>query len=273
MKSNLNLQLNSGAPDTLIPSVSVSHFLAHIEMFEFSTARETNLSFSVREPSYLMLGTLYNNTCQLIYLPTGNHPRRIPRGDHHLVLITYRPEWFIHKSGAMTELKDFIDLIREKPGKVHRLPGCRIAQHILRSLERLHTDTAQITFIDHSINRYQKHLKTKKDTYIYYQRKTKDLALFISENYASEMVENIPKLAERFMISERQLSRLAKMAFGVPLHTQVIKIRMNFGLNQLFTTDKPVGEIAGQVGYREPYYFNKAFKKYFGVSPRFLAKT
>ena len=32
--------------------------------------------------------------------------------------------------------------------------------------------------------------------------------------------------------------------------------------------DTPLVEVAQRVGYRDPYYFSKSFKKYYGVTPK-----
>ncbi|MNL41613.1 HTH-type transcriptional regulator CdhR [compost metagenome] len=75
------------------------------------------------------------------------------------------------------------------------------------------------------------------------------------------------------MVSERTMARLAELAFGMPLHKQVIKLRMDYALDLLINTDKPVFEIAALCGYKEPYYFSKAFKKQFGDCPKSVKRS
>ncbi|MNL13543.1 Urease operon transcriptional activator [compost metagenome] len=74
------------------------------------------------------------------------------------------------------------------------------------------------------------------------------------------------------MVSERNLARLAKIAFGTPLHEKVIDIRMCSSLEQLVTTNHPIYEIARRTGYKEGHYFSKAFRKHYGVAPKYILR-
>jgi YesN/AraC family two-component response regulator len=45
------------------------------------------------------------------------------------------------------------------------------------------------------------------------------------------------------------------------------RLRMQRACELLQTTGRPVLEIGCKVGYNDPYYFSRAFKKIIGVSP------
>ncbi len=42
--------------------------------------------------------------------------------------------------------------------------------------------------------------------------------------------------------------------------------------NKLFLTNFPIKDIAYEVGYNDPLYFTRVFKKYSGVSPKDFRK-
>jgi len=76
-----------------------------------------------------------------------------------------------------------------------------------------------------------------------------------------------PKLlARHFGMSVKSLYRLAKNAFGMPMHKYVIALRMQYAIQQLHTTNKPIHEIAFHIGYKDPGYFSQALKKYYNLS-------
>ncbi len=130
------------------------------------------------------------------------------------------------------------------------------------------TDDEGYNFINGCINKYFNSIKSRNATSREHHLKGQAIASFINENFTTEMADDAPKLAYRFMVSERNLARLAKNVFGIPLHEQVIKLRMDYARRLLSTSGKPVKEIALLAGYKEPHYFSKAFKKYYGKCPK-----
>ncbi|MGM0714384.1 helix-turn-helix domain-containing protein [Brevibacillus parabrevis] len=74
----------------------------------------------------------------------------------------------------------------------------------------------------------------------------------------------------RYSVSH--LSALFKKKTGYSLIDYLIRVRMEKAASLLVETDRQLREIAESVGYREPYYFGRLFKKVYGISPaRFRA--
>ena len=63
------------------------------------------------------------------------------------------------------------------------------------------------------------------------------------------------------------LNRIFKKEKGTSISQWIIKERMELSSTLLLTTDRPVIEIAYQVGYNNYPYFSTVFKKYFGMTP------
>lgn len=73
--------------------------------------------------------------------------------------------------------------------------------------------------------------------------------------------------AAMLYISTKALGRMAKHQFGKTL-TQLIQERIVVeAKRELALTDKPVKEIAHELGYDDPFYFSRLFKKLSQVSP------
>lgn len=81
---------------------------------------------------------------------------------------------------------------------------------------------------------------------------------------------NIPNqlIAEKFGFVPSYLSSIFKSYFGLSLSDYVIMLRINEAKELLKNSNLKVKEIAEQVGYSDPLYFSKAFKKIVGMSPK-----
>ena len=77
----------------------------------------------------------------------------------------------------------------------------------------------------------------------------------------------IGKLAERFGLSARTLSRRFESATGRGPQAYLQHVRIQHAKRLLETTSDPIDEIRRHVGYRDPAAFRRAFKQTTGLSP------
>lgn len=89
---------------------------------------------------------------------------------------------------------------------------------------------------------------------------------FIEENMGdaelnSELIENYLKL------SKMQLYRKLKAVAGLSVSDVIKKVRMTNACRLLKDSELNISEIAYQLGYSDPLYFSKTFKKEIGLSP------
>lgn len=89
---------------------------------------------------------------------------------------------------------------------------------------------------------------------------------YIAGHYRQEL--ELKELAELAGCSTRQLQRRFKQEKLVGPMEYVIQLRMESAARMLRHSDAPIGEIAERTGYRDTYYFSRAFKKYHGVPPQ-----
>lgn len=78
---------------------------------------------------------------------------------------------------------------------------------------------------------------------------------------------SLGELAERFYFSPNYLSAMIKSRTGFAFKQYLQRLRMERACALLEDTDLKVADIAQAVGVSDPAYFNRIFKKSYGVSP------
>ncbi|WP_179087281.1 helix-turn-helix domain-containing protein [Paenibacillus glucanolyticus] len=74
-------------------------------------------------------------------------------------------------------------------------------------------------------------------------------------------------MAELVHCSSRQLQRWFKQQKQLKPKEYVIKVRMSHAAQLLEETTATLREIAESIGYRDMFYFSRAFKKHYGITP------
>ena len=91
------------------------------------------------------------------------------------------------------------------------------------------------------------------------------VASYIASSYRRNL--ELKDLAALAGCSVRQLQRRFKQEKQRGPMEYVIQLRMENASRMLRYTEASIGSIAERIGYRDMYYFSRAFKKYYGVSP------
>ncbi|MBT8270767.1 MAG: helix-turn-helix domain-containing protein, partial [Bacteroidia bacterium] len=74
-------------------------------------------------------------------------------------------------------------------------------------------------------------------------------------------------LASALGLSSSQVLRKVKAASGKSVNQYIRELRLEKAAKLIKKTDDSMAEISYQVGFSSPSYFNKAFAKYYGISP------
>ncbi|MFH0893192.1 MAG: AraC family transcriptional regulator [Bacteroidota bacterium] len=98
-----------------------------------------------------------------------------------------------------------------------------------------------------------------------YQKRIGRVLAYI-ETHLGEKLE-LARLASVSNFSEFHFHRLVSAYLNESLGEHVTRLRMNKAAQLIIETTSPVNDIAFLVGYEMPSSFNKAFRKYFGMSP------
>lgn len=80
------------------------------------------------------------------------------------------------------------------------------------------------------------------------------------------------ELAKSLLVSESQVYRKIKAIAGKSTAVYIRSIRLQYAKKLLINTDKTVAEVAFDVGFNDPSWFSRAFKKEFGYSPTAVSK-
>ncbi len=89
--------------------------------------------------------------------------------------------------------------------------------------------------------------------------------LYMQEHIAANLSLN--ELSRHFKYSPSRFSNLFKQKTGYAPIDYFSQMKMQRACQQLDFTDKPIKEIASDLGYDDPYYFSRKFRKIIGMSP------
>lgn len=89
---------------------------------------------------------------------------------------------------------------------------------------------------------------------------------YLENHYREDITAS--HLAQLAMQSESSLFVKFRQAFGVPPMRYLMEYRLSHAVRLLLCTDLSVREIGESVGYSDPFYFSKLFKRAYGQSPR-----
>lgn len=94
----------------------------------------------------------------------------------------------------------------------------------------------------------------------------KKACAYIDTHYSSNNL-NVSKIAAAQFINQTYLRSMFKEEMGMTVIEYITKVRMNHARRMLEEGYYLLAEITEKVGYSDPSYFSKSFKKYFGMSP------
>ena len=96
-----------------------------------------------------------------------------------------------------------------------------------------------------------------------------DVAKELKSRIDSEAVSgrNLNEIISGIGLSESQLIRKFKNAYGCTPYAYLLDCRLNMAKSLLLNTSAKIADVSQRTGFSNPYYFSSLFKKKFGVSP------
>lgn len=87
-------------------------------------------------------------------------------------------------------------------------------------------------------------------------------------NYHFSHEIDLDQYAQAMNLSRSRFCHLFKQSMGCAPHTYILDLRLEHAAEYLLSTDAPISQIAYSVGFTDPFYFSRVFKKKFGISPK-----
>jgi AraC-like DNA-binding protein len=167
-------------------------------------------------------------------------------------------------------------------------PRYRNRMHFKNMLHLNHVDLAKSEYI---LNGMLHELQKKELGYeVFLKNKLEEIIIFITRKYsqisipkakslvrigkAIHFIENnfyqniyIQQLADISFMSIRNFQRIFKEATSLSPNDYLLELRIQHASKLLTETDYAVYDVSDRVGIPDWFYFSKAFKKKFGVSP------
>lgn len=271
---------------------SSPNFLVSIDVYEFHIRKDdTAVYFEIPEPCIcfeifqsenmklyhedILIHEYTEPSCTLVTRSSGRYAFRFASGTHTAILFNINPEWIRQKSQVSVTLKSVIDtLVINETLELKECPYKNDIKHAVRAaLYKKIEDITKFginfnTLLHQILKSYQSCIdngyELNKDLT---QKNSDKLTAFIMENFTKEIVDNLDEVASFMCMSRKSLLRLAKATFEMGLKAYVISLRMNFAIKCLIQYKKSVAEAAEMTGYKDAFYFSRAFKKYWGVPP------
>jgi AraC-like DNA-binding protein len=91
----------------------------------------------------------------------------------------------------------------------------------------------------------------------------------IRAEYGSRLT--VQGLSIKVGLNRDKLKKGYKLLYGISVHQDVIRIRMEVAAHLLLTTEEPMKSIAGKVGYKPRNFFG-VFFRFYGVTPSRMRK-
>lgn len=89
---------------------------------------------------------------------------------------------------------------------------------------------------------------------------------YIEEHYAEDLT--LADLAKSANISKSECARCFKLSMNTTPYKYLAEFRLSKAAQLLKRTEKPIGDIAAEVGFHQMSHFGKCFKEKTGYSPR-----
>ncbi|MCD0488326.1 AraC family transcriptional regulator [Pedobacter sp. MC2016-14] len=274
-----------------------SSYLCFIDILEYSLDRPLKLNYSMantanmllinfnsiskcRDESKTLLFEVEEPSCCMLLQQQGDYIADYEAGSHKIILLTIRQDWLSSKTTNFPLFTPLISPTQAVSTPLAQLPKCPLTTEI----------QAPINFIknpkNHSENRQENaiyaslfdllsgyhNLLTKKQyskSVVHKQIKAAFQKL-LDENFSTELVDDKSFFTNQLRISETELNKFCKEVLKTPLHRYVIDYRLLRAFKLVIFSDKKINVIAKEVGYSDPHFFSRAFKKKHNITPEEL---
>ena len=84
---------------------------------------------------------------------------------------------------------------------------------------------------------------------------------------------NLTKISQTFEISNSYITKLFRTYLGIGTVDYINDLRLSFACEQLISSNYSISEISNMVGFSNQYYFDRIFKRKYGLTPKEFRKA
>lgn len=97
------------------------------------------------------------------------------------------------------------------------------------------------------------------------------ILLYIKDHYTEPI--NLTEISKTFGISSSYVTKLFRTYLGVGTVDYINDLRLSSACEHLLSSDYTIGEISNMVGFANQYYFDRLFRRKYGITPKDFRKN
>jgi YesN/AraC family two-component response regulator len=158
-------------------------------------------------------------------------------------------------------LKNCLEIIEEQK-KYNQTSPFMLKSLVMKLLVLLHRELNEEV---PNINSHEFSFKSREKKAL-----VESITSYLSKNYTEDI--SLYTLSKNMYLSPVYISKIFKDVMGDSPINYLIQIRLSKAKELLKDNNLSIKAIANLVGYNDPYYFSKLYKKYYGISPNKVRK-
>lgn len=230
--------------------------------FEFNYLSEGELYTTVGEHEFMA------SAGQFFLIPPGvfhSHRHSNYQGDDGFCLRWQLSEMLLSPESPHNKIASDIIATLSVPRPYSITVDC---SKFIEAVQNHHGAALQLDFMQWIISLYdlwgaKENVKTKRNDH---ESILVNTAILYLEEYFYNAL-NVEDVANSLHVSYRHLARIFKRITGLTIVEKLNDIRMNKAQKLLIETDKPIREIAKEVGFKNEYYFSNMFNVTLYITP------
>jgi AraC-like DNA-binding protein len=267
-----------------------------IYIYRFLIDKPVHLYFSCSQPTialrHMLAGRVFADVTGfgkvllepfrygLIYLPTGINKAWFEAGTAESLHMELEYTWLEEMAESSGEIAELMNRVMTASNEGKMLQPAMLDYNVQETLSTIRhsTETGGYLLMEFKtgilkiLMQYGKAIKDQDHFSGLPPAPDKDRLVDIWETVKADphIRHTLSKLAKQNHMHEKTLSRHFRRLFNISLSAYVQEQCMARAYFLITTTRRPVAEIANDLGYTEISNFNRAFKRYYNVSPQSL---
>lgn len=97
------------------------------------------------------------------------------------------------------------------------------------------------------------------------------ILLYINRHFSEDI--SLCQISENFGISYSYITKLFRTYIGMGTVDYINNLRLTYACEKLISSNNTIGEISNSVGFSNQYYFNRLFRRKYGITPNEFRKS